>query len=133
MFSPDGTLISASAAPHCGSSLRKASRKFEAERHEAAKERRRRQKEQAASLSHSARSWPVLGAVGCAHQESDTTATNKHARSDHQPSLNSSLRGNQPGMYVCMHACNHVCRPMYACLSYVCVYVCVHIHACMYA
>ena len=29
---------------------------------------------------------PVQSAVGSAHQESDSTATNKHAKSDHQPS-----------------------------------------------
>ena len=31
---------------------------------------------------------PVRSAVGSAHQESDSTATNEHARTDHEPSQN---------------------------------------------
>ena len=36
---------------------------------------------------------PVQSAGGAAPQESDSTATNEHARTDHQPSLNPRLRG----------------------------------------
>ena len=36
---------------------------------------------------------PVQKAVGCGHQEPDSTATNEHAKTDHQPSQNLRLRG----------------------------------------
>ena len=54
----------ASGRDNWRSSARKAGRKLEAERHEAAKERRRRQKVQ----------W------GCAHQNPDSAASNERAR-----------------------------------------------------
>ena len=38
----------------------------------------------------------VQSAVGGAHQESVSTATNKHARTDHQPSQRSSSAKNEP-------------------------------------
>ena len=59
----------------------KAGHEFEAEKHEATKGKHRRQKEQAASQSSSAQS-----AGQCVHQELDSTATNEHAQTDHQPS-----------------------------------------------
>ena len=34
---------------------------------------------------------PVRSAVGSAHQESDSTATNDHAKTDHHPSPNPRL------------------------------------------
>ena len=39
---------------------------------------------------------PVQSAVGGAHQESVSTATNEHARIDHQPSQQSSSARNEP-------------------------------------
>ena len=57
--------------------VRKVSYKFKAERHEAAKEERRRQ-----SMQHPYHPYPkpssVQSAVGCAHQGPDSTATNEH-------------------------------------------------------
>ena len=35
----------------------------------------------------------LQSAVGCAHQDSDSTATSERARTDHQPSPNTRLRG----------------------------------------
>ena len=82
------------------SSVRKASCELEAERHRAAKEKRRRQK----SEQHPYRPHPkpssVQSAVGCAHQESVSTATNEHARIDHQPSKQSSSARNEPSFLV---------------------------------
>ena len=43
---------------------------------------------------------PVQGAVGSAHQESDSTVTNKHSRTDHQPSKNPRLRGIGRNIYM---------------------------------
>ena len=40
-------------------------------------------------------------AVGGAHQESVSTATNEHARIDHQPSQQSSSARNEPSSIVC--------------------------------
>ena len=40
----------------------------------------------------------VQSAVGCAHQESDSTATNERARIDHQPSQKSSSARNEPSV-----------------------------------
>ena len=38
----------------------------------------------------------LQGAVECSHQESDSTATKEHARTDHQPSQKPSSARNQP-------------------------------------
>ena len=69
------------------SSVRKASRKFEAERQVASRERRWRQKK--TSVQHPSHPQPkpprIQSAVGCVHQGSVTTATNERARTDHQP------------------------------------------------
>ena len=81
------------------SSVRKASCEFEAERHKAAKEKCRRQKEQAASLPSSSQTF-VKSTVGGAHQESVSTDTNEHARIDHQPSPQSSSARNKPSSYI---------------------------------
>ena len=72
--------------------------KFEAKRHEAAKERRGRQKERAAPQLPSAQTLPVQSAVGCAHQETDSTAINELTRTGHQPSPKSSSARNQPSL-----------------------------------
>ena len=79
------------------SSVRKASCAFETERHKAAKEKRKRQKERAAFLPSSSQTFvcPKCG-MGGVHQESVSTATNKHARIDHQPSQQSSSARNEP-------------------------------------
>ena len=73
--------------------MKKASGKFEAERHKAAKKKRKRQKEPAASLQSHPKLSSVQSAVGGAHQESVSIATNEHERIDHQPSNNPRLRG----------------------------------------
>ena len=78
------------------SSERKASFKFEAERHGAAKDKRRRQKERAASLSPQPKLSSVQSAVGCTHQVSVSTATNERAGIGHQPSEKSSSARNEP-------------------------------------
>ena len=72
---------------------------FEAERHKAAKEKRRRQKGRAASLPSSPQTFvcPKCGR-GC-DQESVSTATNEHARIDHQPSQQSSSARNEPSFF----------------------------------
>ena len=74
------------------SSVRKAGCEFEAQRHKATKEKHRRQKEQAVSLPSSSQTF-VQSAVGSAHQESVSTATNEHARSDINLPNNPRLRG----------------------------------------
>ena len=71
------------------SSVRKASCEFAAERHKAAKEKCRRQKQRAASLSPSTQTFVCPSAIGCAHQESVSTATNEPIPSSarNEPSL----------------------------------------------
>ena len=56
----------------------------------------RRRKEWAASRSSSAQTVFCPKCIGCTHQESDTTATNKHARIDCKPSPKSLSVRNQP-------------------------------------
>ena len=73
---------------------RKASCEFEAATW-SHKEKRRRQKEQAASWSSSTYS-SVESAVGVARQKSVSTATNECARIDHQSSQQSSSARNEP-------------------------------------
>ena len=65
------------------SSVREASCEFETERHKASKEKRRRQKERAASLPSSSQTF---NCPKCGRQELVSTATNEHAKIDHQPS-----------------------------------------------
>ena len=74
-------------------SVRKASCQFEAERFKAAKEKRRRQKERAASYHPHSKPSSVQNAVGGAHEEPVSTATNERARIDHQLPNNPRLRG----------------------------------------
>ena len=74
------------------SSVRKASCKFEAERHEAAKEKRRGRKSEQRPYRPQPKPSSAQSAVGCAHQELASTATNEHARID-QPSKNPRVRG----------------------------------------
>ena len=78
------------------SSVRKASSKFEKEKHEIIKERRRRQKERAASLSSLFQTFicPKCSRV-CTSRIGLSTATNEHARTDHQSSQKSSSAKNQ--------------------------------------
>ena len=73
---------------------------FDAERHKTAKEKHRRQKERAASLPSSPQTFvcPKCGR-GC-DQESVSTATNEHARTDHQPSQQSSSARIEPSNYI---------------------------------
>ena len=78
------------------SSVRKASCKFEAERHKAEKERRRRQTERATTYYPQSKPSSVQSAVGCAHHESISTASIEHARTDYQPSQKCSSPRNQP-------------------------------------
>ena len=75
------------------SSVRKANRKFEAERHEVAKERRRRQKERAASQSSSAQTFACTKCRRVCASRIRLLLTNEHARTDHQLSQNLRLRG----------------------------------------
>ena len=81
-------------------------------RHEAAKERCRRQKEQGASSQPKPSS--VQSAVGCVHQESDSTATNQLERTDHHPSQKSLSEKNQPSSGTILHSTEvnsaQVCR-----------------------
>ena len=95
------------------SSVRKENRKFETE---GMKPRRKdvegRKSEQHPSHIQSKPS-PVQSAVGCAHQEPDSTAANEHARTDHQPFQTSSSARNQPSSS-CLSACLPACLP--ACL-----------------
>ena len=88
------------------SSVRKASCKFEAEKHEAVKEKRRRQK----NGQHPYHPYPtpssVQSAIGCAHQESVCTATNERASiARNEPSSSSSLTSSSS------HACCLKKRP----------------------
>ena len=46
------------------------------------------------------KSSSVQSTVGCVHQDSDSTATSKHARTDHQPSQKSSSAMNQPSIII---------------------------------
>ena len=78
------------------SSVRKASCEFEAERHKAGKEKRRRQKERAAYLPSSSQTFVCPKCDRGAHQESVSTATEEHAKFDHQPSQQSSSARNEP-------------------------------------
>ena len=52
------------------------------------------------SEQHSSHAQPkpssVQSVVGGVHLQSDSTATNEHARTDHQSSTKSSSAGNQP-------------------------------------
>ena len=50
----------------------------------------------------------VQSAVGCAHQESVSTATNERAKIDHQPSQKSSSARNEPSMCYRVHLCYYV-------------------------
>ena len=68
------------------SSVRKASCKFRAERHKAAKEKRRRHKERAASLLFSTQSFVCPKCSRVCASKSVSTATNERARIDHLPS-----------------------------------------------
>ena len=76
------------------SSVRNASRKFEAERHEAAKERHRRQIQRAASQPSSAQT------LVCPKR---SRATNNHTKTDHQPSPKSSFARNHPSSVPIFH------------------------------
>ena len=78
------------------SSVIKASCEFEAERHKAAKGKRRRQKERAASLPSSSQTFVCPTAVGGVHQKSVSTANNEYARIDHQPPQQFSSSRNEP-------------------------------------
>ena len=62
------------------------------------------------------KSSSVQSAVGCAHQEQDYAATNKHARTDHQPS--------QQSLSSCVCVCICVCQ-CFMCVCDMCVCVCV--------
>ena len=73
--------------------MRKARCKFEADRHEAAKERRGRQKECAASLLSSTKSFAC---PKCSRVCALRIVSNEHARTDDQTSLRSSSARNQP-------------------------------------
>ena len=81
------------------SSMRKASCEFEAERHKAAKEKT--QGAETASIPSPLHPKPssVQSVEGDAHQESVSTATNEHARIDHQPSQQSSFANNEPSFW----------------------------------
>ena len=76
--------------------VRKARCEFKAKRHKAVKEKCRRQKERAASLHPHPKHSSVQSVAGCVHQESVSTATNKHAKIDHQPSQQSLSARNEP-------------------------------------
>ena len=75
-------------------SVRKASCEFEAERHTAAKEKRRK------SEQHPYHPHPkpssVQSALGGAHQELVSTATNEHARIEYKPSQQFLSTRNEP-------------------------------------
>ena len=75
------------------SSVRKANCKFEAETHVAAKKNAGDRKSEQHPYHPQPKPSTVQSAVGCAHQESVSTATNERARIDHQPSRNPPLRG----------------------------------------
>ena len=77
------------------SSVRKASWEFESDWHKAGKEIRRRQKGRAASLPSASQTFVCPKCGRGAHQESVSTATNEHARIDHQPSQQSSSARNE--------------------------------------
>ena len=79
------------------SSVRKASRKFEAERHEATKKRRRRQKEYGASQSSSTQTFvcPKCSRL-CASKSVLYSHQRACARIDHRPSEKSSSARNEP-------------------------------------
>ena len=49
----------------------------------------------------------VQRALGCAHQESVSTATNENAKTDHQPSQKSSSARNEPSSSYITHATRH--------------------------
>ena len=80
------------------SSVRKVSRKFEAERHEAEKRKDvggRKSEQQ--YLDHSQpKPSPVQSVIKSASQEPDSTATSERARTDHQPSKKLPSARNQP-------------------------------------
>ena len=86
------------------SSVRKASCEFEAERHKARKGKNvgGRKSEQHPYHSHPKPS-SVQSAVGGAHQECDSTATNEHTKIDHQPSQQSPFARNEPSSPSCRY------------------------------
>ena len=47
----------------------------------------------------------VQSAVGCAHHESVSTATNERARFDHQSSPKSSSARNEPSLIITFYGC----------------------------
>ena len=75
------------------SSVRKASRVFEAERHEAAKQRGRRQKEQAASHWSPAQTFACPKCSRICVLRMGLYRHQRAARTEHQPSQNLRLRG----------------------------------------
>ena len=69
--------------------------KFEAERHEAAKEIAGGKKSEQHPYHPHPKPSSVQSAEGGAHQESASLATNEHARIDHQPSQQASSARNE--------------------------------------
>ena len=81
------------------SSMRKASCEFEADIKPQKKKAGGRKSEQHLYHPHP-KPTSVQSAVGGAHQESVPTATNEHARIDHQPSQQSSSARNEPSYHI---------------------------------
>ena len=81
------------------SSVRKASCKFEAERHEAAKEKRRRQKERAASKLSLTQTFVCPECSRVCASRIGLYSHHRRARTDHHPFQKSSSARNEPSVY----------------------------------